>query len=159
MGRWSRMSRFVEVVLSNAVEGREKKYGEWHDGVHIPGVMRVPGCASTERFRINGIEERSRSKHQSRTPYRWDMPSEQSIRNSRARARIAGILRADRRDGPRRTPCVDTRGGLRLDPKVLPLRAPEDRAISGAGRHRSCDCGKVVWVLNASPPKPVAGVN
>ena len=66
------MSRFVQVVLSNAVEGREKEYDEWHDGVHIPRVMRVPGCVSAERFRINGIEKRSRSKHQSRTPYTWE---------------------------------------------------------------------------------------
>lgn len=87
------MARYIQVVLSNAIEGKDAEFNDWYEGVHIPDVLRVPGCVSAERFCAKGSEDQSPSKHQYMTLYEWNAPSENSIRESMARARSEGLLR------------------------------------------------------------------
>lgn len=45
-------SRFIQVVFSNPVEGKDAEFNEWYDNVHIPELLRVPGMLSAKRYTL-----------------------------------------------------------------------------------------------------------
>ena len=45
--------RFVQVVFSNPVAGREDEFNEWYDNVHIPELLTVPGMVSATRYALH----------------------------------------------------------------------------------------------------------
>jgi hypothetical protein len=44
------MPRYVLVVATSPVPGREDDYNRWYDTVHLAEVLSVPGLVSAERF-------------------------------------------------------------------------------------------------------------
>ena len=46
------MARFVFVVNTNPVEGREDEYNDWYSNRHLADVLAVPGVVSARRFAI-----------------------------------------------------------------------------------------------------------
>lgn len=42
------------VVLSRPVEGRDDEYNDWYTNQHLRDVLKVPGFASAQRFKIKG---------------------------------------------------------------------------------------------------------
>lgn len=46
------MSKFLYVVLSNPVAGREDEYNDWYSNRHLADVTAVPGFVSAQRFRL-----------------------------------------------------------------------------------------------------------
>ena len=46
------MSRYVLVVFTNPVEGREDEYNDWYQNVHLGDVVAVKGFKSAQRFRL-----------------------------------------------------------------------------------------------------------
>jgi hypothetical protein len=44
--------RFLFIVMTNAVEGRDGEFNEWYDNTHIPDLLRVPGIVAAQRFRL-----------------------------------------------------------------------------------------------------------
>jgi len=42
--------KFVQVVFSNPVEGKEDEFNEWYDNVHVPELLAVPGMVSATRY-------------------------------------------------------------------------------------------------------------
>lgn len=44
--------KYLYVVMTNAVEGKDAEFNEWYDNQHIDDVLRVPGFVSAQRFRI-----------------------------------------------------------------------------------------------------------
>jgi len=40
------MARYVVMVLSNPVKGKEAEYERWYVDQHIPDILRVPGFVS-----------------------------------------------------------------------------------------------------------------
>jgi hypothetical protein len=48
--------KFVQVVFSNPVAGREDEFNEWYDNVHIPDLLTVPGMLSATRYALHEAE-------------------------------------------------------------------------------------------------------
>jgi len=48
------MGHYTLVVMSNPVEGRDAEYNDWYSRQHLHDVLRVPGFASAERFKMVG---------------------------------------------------------------------------------------------------------
>jgi hypothetical protein len=44
------MAKYVMVVQSKAVEGRDADYNEWYDTVHLADILDLPGVQSGRRF-------------------------------------------------------------------------------------------------------------
>ena len=45
--------KFVQVVFSNPVAGKEDEFNEWYDKVHIPELLTVPGMLSATRYALH----------------------------------------------------------------------------------------------------------
>ena len=48
------MGHYTLVVMSNPVEGGDAEYNDWYSRQHLHDVLRVPGFASAERFKMVG---------------------------------------------------------------------------------------------------------
>lgn len=48
------MPRYVFVVLTTPLEGREDEYNDWYTKQHLADVLRVPGVESARRLRFVG---------------------------------------------------------------------------------------------------------
>ena len=44
------MAKYVMVVQSKAVEGRDDDYNEWYDTAHLADICALPGVKSGRRF-------------------------------------------------------------------------------------------------------------
>lgn len=44
------MAKFVMVVQSKAVEGRDEEYNRWYDSDHLADILSLPGVKSGRRF-------------------------------------------------------------------------------------------------------------
>lgn len=44
------VKRYIMVVLSSPVAGKEAEYNRWYDQEHLPAVLRVPGVRSAQRY-------------------------------------------------------------------------------------------------------------
>ena len=40
----------IQLVFSNAIEGREDEFNEWYDNVHVPDLLAIPGVLSAHRY-------------------------------------------------------------------------------------------------------------
>jgi hypothetical protein len=48
------MNAYKLVVLSRPVDGRDDEYNDWYTNQHLGDVLKVPGFASAQRFKIKG---------------------------------------------------------------------------------------------------------
>jgi hypothetical protein len=48
------MSDYVFVVQTNAIEGREKQFGDWLDG-HVDDVLATPGIVAAQRYELEQV--------------------------------------------------------------------------------------------------------
>jgi hypothetical protein len=48
------MHRYIFVVHSEPVAGREDEYNEWYENEHLDDVIAVPGFVAAERFKVDG---------------------------------------------------------------------------------------------------------
>lgn len=48
------MARYISIVLSNPVPGREDEFNRWYLNVHIPDVLAIPGIVAASRYRRIG---------------------------------------------------------------------------------------------------------
>lgn len=39
------------LVWNGPIAGQEQEYGRWYDEVHLPDLLRIPGCMAAQRFR------------------------------------------------------------------------------------------------------------
>lgn len=44
------MAKYVMVVQSNAVQGRDDDYNNWYDTIHFQDICDIPGVKSGRRF-------------------------------------------------------------------------------------------------------------
>ena len=54
------MGRYVYVVMTNPVEGRDAEYNAWYDEIHLKDVCAFPGFVGARRFRIVEGEAKTR---------------------------------------------------------------------------------------------------
>ena len=54
------MGRFVFVVETEPVAGRDREYNEWYDEIHLAEVCSFPGFTGARRFRLVDGEGRRR---------------------------------------------------------------------------------------------------
>ena len=45
--------KFIQVVFSNPVVGKEDEFNQWYDNVHIPELLTVPGMLSATRYALH----------------------------------------------------------------------------------------------------------
>jgi len=48
------MARYLLVVPTSPVEGREKEYNDWYENTHLAEVLTIPGFVAAERFAMTG---------------------------------------------------------------------------------------------------------
>ena len=46
------MGRYVYVVMTNPVEGRDAEYNAWYDEIHLKDVCSAQGVVGARRFRL-----------------------------------------------------------------------------------------------------------
>lgn len=46
------MDKYVLVVLTNPVAGREEEFNSWYNNQHVPDVLKIPGFRSAQRFKL-----------------------------------------------------------------------------------------------------------
>ncbi len=44
------MTKYIMVVGSGPVEGKEDEYNKWYDEIHLPEVCALPGVTGAKRF-------------------------------------------------------------------------------------------------------------
>lgn len=49
------MGKYVMVVQSNAIEGRDDDYNNWYDSIHYQDICDIPGVKSGRRFEATPI--------------------------------------------------------------------------------------------------------
>jgi len=49
------MGKYVMVVQSNALEGQDRAYNDWYDGIHFQDICDIPGVKSGRRFEATPI--------------------------------------------------------------------------------------------------------
>lgn len=49
------MGKYVMVVQSNALEGRDDDYNTWYDGIHYQDICDIPGVKSGRRFEATPV--------------------------------------------------------------------------------------------------------
>ena len=49
------MPRFVMVVQSQALPGREAEYAAWYDGTHVKEICALPGVVSGQRYEATPV--------------------------------------------------------------------------------------------------------
>lgn len=50
------MPRYVFVVHSNPVPGREDEYNDWYLKRHMPAMQALPGVVSARRYRLSPVQ-------------------------------------------------------------------------------------------------------
>jgi len=50
------MARYLLVVHSNPVAGREAEYDDWYDHRHLADVLRVPGVVAARRYDYSSVQ-------------------------------------------------------------------------------------------------------
>ena len=40
----------IQLVFSNAIEGRDDEFNDWYDNVHVPDLLGIPGVLSAQRY-------------------------------------------------------------------------------------------------------------
>jgi hypothetical protein len=48
------MSRYLLVVPTSPLEGRDRDYNDWYENTHLDEVLTVPGYVAAERFVMVG---------------------------------------------------------------------------------------------------------
>ena len=49
------MAKFVMIVQSDPLEGRDAEYNAWYDGTHIPELLQIPGITAARRLEATPI--------------------------------------------------------------------------------------------------------
>ena len=47
------MAKYDLIVLTNPAPGREDEYNDWYTNTHLADVLKVPGIAAAQRFRLS----------------------------------------------------------------------------------------------------------
>jgi hypothetical protein len=51
-GSKSMPKRYTLVVLTNAVEGKDREFNDWYSGRHLQDVLAIPGFKSAQRHKL-----------------------------------------------------------------------------------------------------------
>jgi hypothetical protein len=98
------MGRYLLVVQTNAIEGRDREFNDWYDQLHIPELLAVPGVVAARRYELgehqlgNGMEPMMSSSQ----PFRYlaiyeieTQDDENWIRELETRIRTAQMQTSD----------------------------------------------------------------
>jgi len=55
--------KYVFIVYTNPIPGKEAEFNEWYDATHIPDVLRIPGFISAKRYKYESVANTSQSTH------------------------------------------------------------------------------------------------
>lgn len=57
------MSRYVFVVMTNSVEGKDDEFNEWYTGRHLADVVALPPYVSARRYRLASTSPEQEAPH------------------------------------------------------------------------------------------------
>lgn len=98
-------------VLSNPRPGREQEFNQWYDEVHVPDLLKVPGIAGVERFRLHALPGAPTAAHGYLAVYELDGDPEAVLAAMAAHSAESGIATSDALDTETiRMDCWDTVG-------------------------------------------------
>lgn len=46
------------VVFTNAADGRDDEYNDWHSNIHVPDAFKIPGFRSAQRYVLSDYQRR-----------------------------------------------------------------------------------------------------
>ena len=50
------LRKYMLLLQSNAVEGREEAFNAWYDAQHVPDLLRIPGIVSAQRYVVSPLQ-------------------------------------------------------------------------------------------------------
>ena len=116
------MSRHIFLVQTNAVEGHEEKYNDWHTNVHLPDALAVAGFVSGQRFRISATQRPGTPAY----PYRYLTIYEMEGDPARALAALAAAV-----------PAMDISPAMAADRLLHVFESITDRVEAGQPRSQA----------------------
>lgn len=48
--------KFIQIVFSNPLDGKDDEFNEWYDNVHIPDLLAIPGMLSAQRYNLKDAQ-------------------------------------------------------------------------------------------------------
>src|SRR4051794_23433633 len=75
------MSRYLYVVQSSPVPGREDEFNDWYSNVHLKDVLKVDGFLSAQRFMFHPVAGPHTPQHRYLALYDVEADDLQSTEN------------------------------------------------------------------------------
>jgi hypothetical protein len=48
--------KFIQIVFSNPLDGRDDEFNDWYDNVHVPDLLAIPGMVSAQRYGLKDAQ-------------------------------------------------------------------------------------------------------
>ncbi len=48
--------KFIQIVFSNPLDGKDDEFNDWYDNVHIPDLLSIPGMLSAQRYNLKDAQ-------------------------------------------------------------------------------------------------------
>lgn len=84
------MSRYVFLVMTNSVEGKDSELSEWYAERHLADVVALPAFVSAQHFRLASRSPAQDAAHQHLALYEVETDDLDA-----AHAHLASVLRTD----------------------------------------------------------------
>jgi hypothetical protein len=82
------MAKYVFVVLTNPVAGREDEFNAWYDNQHLPDVLKVEGFVAAQRFKLTPEGDKPDAPHRYLALY--EIETDDLARTQAALSAVAG---------------------------------------------------------------------
>ena len=86
------MPRYMFVVFTNAVEGRDGEFNDWYTNRHIPDVLTIDGFVAAQRFKLTATVPKQESAHRYLALYELDTDDLAKTQQALADASEAGMF-------------------------------------------------------------------
>ena len=107
------MKKYVFIVMTNAVQGREDEYNTWYTEKHLPDVLRIPGIVGAQRFKLASTQRRD-------PPYPWQYAALYDIETESLQTTISALKA---RSGTKDMPLSDAMAEEKLSYIFEPITA------------------------------------
>ena len=84
------MPRYVFVVMTNSVDGKDDQFNEWYSGRHLDDVVALPPYVSAQRFRLAPTSPEQEAPHRYLALYEVE-----SDDLDKTRELLASVVRTD----------------------------------------------------------------
>ncbi len=86
------MSKYIMMVYTNPVEGKEDEYNEWYSNVHLSEVLGLPGFVGAQRFELTDPSAQGAPPHKYLAVYELETDDPNKPSEALNAALVAGEL-------------------------------------------------------------------